>query len=160
MNVLFLCTGNSCRSVLGEAIFNHFAPAGWHAISAGSHPTGQVHPYSLKVLQLKGVATEGLSSKSWDNLPITPDIVITVCSSAANETCPLYLGKAIRTHWGLDDPASVAGSEEEILKVFEQTFETLSKGINAFFQLPLNEIQHQPELLQQKLDFIGQHYFN
>ena len=109
MNVLFLCTGNSCRSVLGEAIFNHLAPAGWHAVSAGSRPTGQVHPYSLKVLQLKGIATEGLSSKSWDDLPVTPDIVITVCSSAANEECPLYFGQAIRTHWGLDDPARATG---------------------------------------------------
>ena len=160
MNILFLCTGNSCRSVLGEAIFNHLAPADWHAMSAGSRPTGQVHPYSLKVLQSKGLLTEGLFSKSWDDLPVMPDIVITVCSSAAHETCPLYLGQAIRAHWGLDDPAGATGSEEEVLKVFEQTFEILSKGINVFFQLPLSEIQHQPELLKQKLDFIGQHYFN
>ena len=111
MNVLFLCTGNSCRSILGEATFNHLAPPGWRAMSAGSRPTGQVHPRSLALLQREGIPTEGYHSKSWDNLPATPDIVITVCSSAAGETCPAYLGPVLRTHWGVDDPAHATGTE-------------------------------------------------
>ena len=86
--VLFLCTGNSCRSILGEATFNHLAPPGWRAMSAGSRPTGKVHPRSLALLAREGISTECCHSKSWDDLPETPDIVITVCSSAAGETCP------------------------------------------------------------------------
>jgi protein-tyrosine-phosphatase len=105
MKVLFLCTGNSCRSILAEATFNHLAPAGWNAMSAGSHPSGQVHPRSLALLAREGIATTGLHSKSWDTLPLTPDIVITVCASAAGEVCPAYLGPVLRTHWGVDDPA-------------------------------------------------------
>ncbi len=96
-NILFLCTGNSCRSILAEATFNHLAPAGWKAMSAGSKPTGQVHPRSLALLAREGISTEGCHSKSWDNLPLppdmTPDVVITVCSNAAGETCPAYLGR-------------------------------------------------------------------
>ncbi|HET8706258.1 MAG TPA: arsenate reductase ArsC, partial [Pseudomonadales bacterium] len=83
MNLLFLCTGNSCRSILAEATFNHLAPAGWHAMSAGSRPTGKVHPRSLALLQREGISTTGYFSKSWENLPVTPDIVVTVCASAA-----------------------------------------------------------------------------
>lgn len=101
MNVLILCTGNSCRSILGEATFNHLAPAGWHAISAGSKPAGYVHPRSLALLEREGISTKGYHSKSWDSLPVTPDIVITVCGSAAGETCPAYLGPVMRAHWGL-----------------------------------------------------------
>lgn len=88
MNVLFLCTGNSCRSVLAEATFNHLAPAGWRAMSAGSHPAGYVHPRALALLAREGISTEGYFSKLWDGLPQTPDIVVTVCSNAAGETCP------------------------------------------------------------------------
>ena len=99
MNILFLCTGNSCRSILAEATFNHLAPAGWTAMSAGSKPTGQVHPRSLALLAREGISTVGYHSKSWDNLPATPDVVITVCSNAAGETCPAYLGRAVRSHW-------------------------------------------------------------
>jgi len=88
MNVLFLCTGNSCRSILAEATFNHLAPAGWSAMSAGSHPTGEVHTRSLALLAREGISTHGYRSKSWDDLPAIPDIVVTVCSNAAGETCP------------------------------------------------------------------------
>lgn len=98
MKVLFLCTGNSCRSILGEATFNHLAPEGWKAMSAGSHPAGYVHPRSLALLAREGIATQGYHGKSWDDLPEVPDIVITVCASAAGETCPAYLGPAVRTH--------------------------------------------------------------
>ena len=90
MKVLFLCTGNSCRSILAEAIFNHLAPAGWSALSAGSHPTGEVHPRSLALLAHEGISTAGCRSKSWEDLPVVPDIVVTVCASAAGETCPVY----------------------------------------------------------------------
>ena len=88
MNVLFLCTGNSARSILAEATFNHLAPKGWQAASAGSHPTGQVNPRALAVLAREGVPADGACSKSWDSLPVTPDVVITVCASAAGEACP------------------------------------------------------------------------
>src|ERR1039458_3911994 len=100
MRVLFLCTGNCCRSILAEAIFNHLAPADWKAMSAGSHPAGYMHPRSLALLAREGISTEGYYSKSWENLPATPDIVITVCANAAAETCPAYLGPVLRTHWG------------------------------------------------------------
>ena len=114
MNVLFLCTGNSCRSILAEATFNHLAPPGWKAMSAGSKPTGKVHPRSLALLAREGIPTEGYHSKSWDDLPLTPDIVVTVCASAAGETCPAYLGPVLRTHWGVDDPAHATGTDAEI----------------------------------------------
>ena len=105
MNILFLCRGNSCRSVLAEATFNALAGHDWRAMSAGSHPTGTVHPRSLALLQREGISTEGLHSKSWVGLPSIPDIVITVCGNAAGETCPAYLGPALRAHWGVEDPA-------------------------------------------------------
>src|SRR3982751_5336457 len=101
MNILFLCTGNSCRSILSEATFNHLAPAGLCAVSAGSQPAGALRPRALSLLHSKGISTEGYFSKSWDALPVTPDIVITVCGSAAGETCPAYLGPVLRSHWGV-----------------------------------------------------------
>lgn len=155
MNVLFLCTGNSCRSVLGEATFNHLAPAGWNAASAGSHPTGQVHPRTLALLAREGIATAGLHSKSWDNLPATPDIVVTVCASAAGETCPAYLGPVLRTHWGVDDPAHAAGTEVEIDAAFDLAYRILRTRIEAFLALPLNELRHDRSRLKAELDRIG-----
>ena len=156
MNILFLCTGNSCRSILGEATFNHLAPQGWHAMSAGSKPTGYVHPRSLSLLAKEGIATEGYHSKSWDNLPVTPDIVITVCSSAAGETCPAYLGPVIRTHWGVEDPAHVTGTEEEIEAAFEAAYSTLRARIEAFFALPLTQLKNDKVALKAAMDNIGQ----
>ena len=155
MNVLFLCTGNSCRSILGEATFNHLAPPGWRAMSAGSRPTGQVHPRSLALLEREGIATAGYSSKSWDDLPETPDIVITVCASAAGETCPAYLGPVLRTHWGVDDPAHVTGTEHEIDAAFVRAYRTLRKRIEAFVALPLDELQHDRAALKAAMDRIG-----
>jgi arsenate reductase len=155
MNVLFLCTGNSCRSILGEATFNHLAPSGWKALSAGSHPTGQVHPRSLALLAREGISTEGYYSKSWDNLPVTPDIVITVCASAAGETCPAYLGPVLRTHWGVEDPAHVTGTEEEINAAFMQAYRVLRHRIEAFLALPLAELQHDRARFKSELDRIG-----
>ena len=155
MNVLFLCTGNSCRSILGEATFNHLAPAGWHAMSAGSKPTGCVHPRSLELLACEGISTEGFHSKSWDNLPTTPDIVITVCGSAAGETCPAYLGPVIRTHWGVDDPAHVTGTDEEIDAAFVKAYSILRRRIEAFFALPLETLQHDKAALKVEMDKIA-----
>lgn len=155
MNVLFLCTGNSCRSILGEATFNHLAPAGWKAMSAGSQPTGQVHPRSLALLAKEGIATNGYASKSWDNLPATPDIVITVCASAAGETCPAYLGPVLRTHWGVADPAHATGSDEEIDAAFMQAYRILRTRIEAFLALPLASLVHDKTQLKAELDRIG-----
>lgn len=155
MNVLFLCTGNSCRSILGEATFNHLAPAGWKAMSAGSKPTGQVHPRSLALLAREGISTEGYVSKSWDNLPATPDIVITVCASAAGETCPAYLGPVLRTHWGVEDPAHATGTDEEIDAAFMTAYRILRARIEAFLALPLDTLVQDRQQFKQALDQIG-----
>lgn len=155
MNVLFLCTGNSCRSVLSEGTFNHFAPAGLRAISAGSQPAGQLHPRAVATLHRKGISTEGYYSKSWDDLPATPDIVVTVCSSAAGETCPAYLGPVLRTHWGLDDPSHVVGTDEEIEAAFERTYEIIIARLQAFLALPLEELRNDKARFKAELDRIG-----
>lgn len=124
-------------------------------MSAGSKPTGQVHPRSLALLEREGIATEGLCSKSWDNLPATPDIVITVCGNAAGEACPAYLGPALRTHWGVDDPAEATGSEEAINAAFTQAYRNLREGIETFLSLPLDDLQQNPAAFRTKLDVIG-----
>ena len=154
MNILFLCTGNSCRSILAEATFNALAPAGMFAMSAGSKPAGQVHPRSIALLKQKGIATNAYYSKSWDALTITPDIVITVCGNAAGETCPAYLGKAIRAHWGVDDPATATGKDAEIDAAFETAYLILHKRIEAFLALDLNRFET-PEALAQQLEKMG-----
>lgn len=156
MNVLFLCTGNSCRSILGEATFNHLAPVGWMAMSAGSKPTGQVHPRSIALLKREGIAVDGYFSKSWDNLPATPDIVITVCASAAGETCPAYLGPVMRTHWGVEDPAHATGTDEEIDAAFQKAYGILCARIQAFFALPLETLTQDKQKFKEELDRIGQ----
>lgn len=157
MQILFLCTGNSCRSILAEAIFNELAPDNWNAVSAGSHPTGYVHPKAIAVLKQHHIATDGFTSKSWDDLDSVPDIVITVCSSAAGETCPAYLGKALKGHWGLEDPAKATGTEQEIMAVFEETFNRLKQGISFFTQQPLNELSH--DELQSLINTVSQRFF-
>lgn len=155
MNVLFLCTGNSCRSVLSEATFNHLAPAGLRAISAGSKPAGQLHPRAVALLNRKGISTEGYFSKSWDDLPVTPDIVVTVCSSAAGETCPAYLGPVLRTHWGVEDPSHVVGTEEEIEAAFNHAYGIIRARIDAFLALPLEQLKNDKAALKAELDRIG-----
>ncbi|ECQ9991313.1 arsenate reductase ArsC [Salmonella enterica subsp. enterica serovar Senftenberg] len=155
MNVLFLCTGNSCRSILAEATFNHLAPEGWHSMSAGSHPTGHVHPRSLALLQHEGISTIGCYSKSWESLPLVPDIVISVCGYAANETCPTYLGLVLRSHWGVDDPARVTGTDEEINAAFIKAYTILRARIEAFFTLPLADLQKDKTMFKAELDRIG-----
>ncbi len=155
MNVLFLCTGNSCRSILGEATFNHLAPEGWRALSAGSNPTGKVHPRSLVLLEREGISTEGCFSKSWNDLPVTPDIVISVCGNAANETCPAYLGPVLRGHWGVEDPAHVEGTEDEINASFMTAYRILRHRIEQFLALPLGELKNNQDRLKAELDRIG-----
>jgi len=156
VNVLFLCTGNSCRSVLSEATFNHLAPEGLKALSAGSQPAGQLHPRAVALLHRKGISTEGYFSKSWDSLPVTPDIVVTVCSSAAGETCPAYLGPVVRTHWGVEDPGHVVGTEEEIEAAFEEAYTIIRARIEAFLALHLNSLMNDKAKLKAALDPIGQ----
>jgi len=156
MNVLFLCTGNSCRSILAEATFNHLAPAGWHAVSAGSNPAGYVHPRSLALLAREGINTGGYHSKSWDDLPVTPDIVITVCGSAAGEACPAYLGNVLRAHWGVEDPAHATGSDAEIDAAFMTAYTILRKRIEAFLALPLAELSNYPDQMKAAMDRIAE----
>lgn len=155
MNILFLCTGNSCRSIIAEATFNSLAPRGWHAMSAGSQPTGGVHPRSLALLEHEGVETAGLHSKSWDHLPVTPDIVITVCSNAAGEVCPAYLGPVLRAHWGVDDPALATGTEAEIDAAFLTAYHLLRTRIEAFLALPIAELSQDPVRLKVEMYRIG-----
>ena len=155
MNVLFLCTGNSCRSLISEAVFNHLAPNGWHAISAGSQPAGKLNERALALLASKGIPTAGYFSKSWDNLPVTPDIVVTVCASAAGETCPAYLGPVLRAHWGVEDPSHVTGSEKEIDDAFEQAYAILRARIETFLALPLDQLKGDRARLKTDLDRIG-----
>ena len=131
MNILFLCTGNSCRSIIAEALFRAMAPTGFTAQSAGSKPAGYVHPRALEALAEAGIATQGLESKSWDNLPQKPDVVITLCAGAAGEACPVYFGNVVRSHWGMPDPAGVQGDEAAIKAAFAETLAVLRRRITA-----------------------------
>lgn len=123
-------------------------------MSAGSKPTGQVHPRSIALLRQKGIATEGYYSKSWNALPVMPDIVITVCGNAAGEACPDYLCKVVRVHWGVEDPATATGIDAEIDAAFETAYLILHKRIEAFLALNLNRFKT-PEALAQQLEKIG-----
>ena len=134
MNILFLCTGNSCRSIIAEALFRAMAPAGFTAQSAGSKPAGYVHPRALEALAEAGIATQGLESKSWDNLPQSPAVVITLCAGAAGEACPVYFGNVVRSHWGMPDPAGVQGDEATIKAAFAETVAVLRGRISALVQ--------------------------
>jgi len=149
-----MCTANSCRSILSEAMFNHLAPAGFAAVSAGSFPKGQVLPRSLATLQQAGIAIAGLSSKGNDafaNNP--PDIVITVCDKAAGEACPLYFGPALKTHWGLEDPSDVVGDEATVDAAFRATLARIEQRCKAFLALPFDTLGR--DELKHELDRIG-----
>ncbi len=124
-------------------------------MSAGSKPTGQIHPRSLALLDREGISTEGYFSKSWENLPATPDIVISVCGNAANETCPAYLGPVLRTHWGVEDPAHVTGTDAEIDAAFMTAYRILRSRIEAFFTLPLETLKHDKNALKVAMDKIA-----
>ncbi|HAC6729232.1 TPA_asm: arsenate reductase ArsC [Salmonella enterica] len=147
MKFLFLCTGNSCRSILSEVLFNSRAPEGWVAYSAGSKPTGKVHPLTIKTLENLGLSSEGLSSKTIDDCEqYQLDVVITVCDQAAHEACPLYLGGAIKAHWGLADPSHLDLPEDEKLKAFLVTVDHINKRLDALFALDLSKLTR-PELI-------------
>ena len=140
-NVLFLCTGNSARSILAEAILNDRGRGRFRAFSAGSHPKGAVHPQALALLERLGLPTEGLRSKAWDEFarPDAPplDFVFTVCDNAAGEVCPIWPGQPVTAHWGQPDPAAVEGSALEKANAFREAFRTLEERIDLFLSRPL-----------------------
>ncbi len=143
-NVLFLCTGNSARSILGEAILNKDGDGRFRAWSAGSQPKGKVHPLAIKELEALGYSTENLTSKSWDVFsgPDAPqmDFIFTVCDSAAGEACPVWIGHPMTAHWGIEDPAAVEGNEADKQRAFAQAARFLKNRISAFLNLPLSTI--------------------
>lgn len=143
-NVLFLCTGNSARSIIGEVVLNRFGKGRFHAFSAGSHPQGQVNPFAIELLQSNHFSTEGLRSKSWDEFsgPDAPqmDFVFTVCDQAANEACPYWPGQPMTAHWGIPDPAAVEGSDETRRRAFKNALMVLSRRIELFTALPLDKL--------------------
>ena len=154
MRILFMCTANSCRSILSEAMFNHLAPSGFEALSSGSFPKGQVLPCSLLTLQQAGIATDGLYSKGNDAFESNPpDIVITVCDKAAGETCPVYFGPALKAHWGLEDPSEVTGDEAAIDAAFRATLARIEQRCKAFLELPFNRLSR--DELKLELDRVG-----
>ena len=159
MNVLFLCTGNSARSILAESVLNNLAVSRgkFHAYSAGSHPAGQVHPLAIELLKQNHLPTEGLRSKSWDEFaqPGAPllDFVFTVCDSAAGETCPLWPGQPMTAHWGIEDPAAVEGTDIQKEAAFVLAARYLKNRINAFVNLPFKSIDQLS--LKKQLSEIG-----
>ncbi len=156
-NVLFLCTGNSARSILGEAILNKISGGKFVAYSAGSQPKGQVNPHALALLRQLGFCEEGFRSKNWDEFarPGAPllDFVFTVCDNAANEVCPVWPGQPMTAHWGVPDPATVEGSEAEIGAAFREAFLTLQRRIELFANLPVRSLDRMS--LKARLDEIG-----
>ncbi|HVZ17541.1 MAG TPA: arsenate reductase ArsC [Terriglobales bacterium] len=143
-NVLFLCTGNSARSIMAEAILNFKGRPRFTAYSAGSHPTGKVNPYALRQLEQSHLPTEASHSKSWDEFskPGAPilDFVFTVCDNAANEVCPVWPGQPMTAHWGIPDPAAVRGTDEQIQKAFRDAYVALDRRIGLFLALPLQSL--------------------
>jgi len=143
-NVLFLCTGNSARSILAEAILNQKEETNFTAYSAGSHPIGCVNPGALKMLETAKLPTAGLRSKSWDEFakPDAPimDFVFTVCDNAASEVCPVWPGQPMTAHWGVPDPAAVAGTTEQIERAFREAFVLLERRIALFLSLPFSSL--------------------
>lgn len=156
-NVLFLCTGNSARSIMAEAILNQKGKPNFTAYSAGSHPTGRVNPSALKQLETARLPTSNLRSKSWDEFakPGAPQMnfVFTVCDNAAKEVCPLWPGQPITAHWGVPDPAVVAGSPEQIERAFRDAFVALDRRISLFLSLPLSSLDNLA--IKKEIDRIG-----
>ena len=155
LKTLVLCTGNSCRSVMAEGLLNHYGKDKVLAFSAGSIPTGNVHPMSLATLKRHGMSDQGYRSKSWDEFKDQSiDILITVCDNAAGEVCPIFFGKSMKAHWGVPDPAHYQGTPAEIEAEFNRIFTMLEKRVKAFLRLPFDKMP-QEELLQ-KLNEIGE----
>jgi len=157
-NVLFLCTGNSARSVMAEAILNFKGRPNFTAYSAGSHPSGSVRPEALRQLEAAHISTKGLRSKAWDefSLPDSPklDFVFTVCDNAAKEVCPIWPGQPMTAHWGIPDPAAVAGTPEQIEKAFRDAYFMLDRRITLFLNLPLQSLDRLA--IKKQIDEIGQ----
>jgi arsenate reductase (thioredoxin) len=156
-NVLFLCTGNSARSIMAEATLNHRGHGAFVAFSAGSHPTGKVRPEALEQLRIAGIPTEGLRSKSWDEFakPESPqmDFIFTVCDNAANEVCPIWPGHPMTAHWGIPDPATAAGTPEQIARAFRDAYCLLDRRIQLFLSLPLSTLDRMAT--KREIDRIG-----
>jgi arsenate reductase len=156
-NVLFLCTGNSARSIMAEAILNHKRKGQFTAYSAGSHPTGRPRPEALRQIESAGLPTAGLRSKSWDEFSgqAAPklDFVFTVCDNAAKEQCPYWPGQPMTAHWGIPDPAAVQGTEEEIARAFRDAFVILDRRIGLFLSLPLSTLAQLA--IKHEIDRIG-----
>jgi arsenate reductase (thioredoxin) len=156
-NVLFLCTGNSARSIMAEAILNLKGKPNFTAYSAGSHPSGTVRPEALRRLELAHIPTQGLRSKTWDEFSLAGsprlDFVFTVCDNAAKELCPVWPGQPMTAHWGVPDPAAVRGSEAEVERAFRETFFILDRRISLFLCLPLKSLDSLA--LKRELDSIG-----
>jgi arsenate reductase len=156
-NVLFLCTGNSARSILAEALLNRRGRGRVRAFSAGSHPKGAVHPFAVRVLEEEGLPTEGLRSKSWDEFAgagaPAMDFVFTVCGQAAREVCPVWPGRPVAAHWIVDDPAAVEGGQEARMAAFRRAFRELEARIDRFLALPIDSLD--PGALRQRLEEIG-----
>jgi arsenate reductase len=156
-NVLFLCTGNSARSIMAEAILNHKGKGKLTAYSAGSHPTGQPRREALQQIESAGLSTVGLRSKSWDEFsgPEAPklDFVFTVCDNAAKEQCPYWPGQPMTAHWGIADPAAVRGSPDEIARAFRDAFTVLDRRIGLFLSLPLATLKEMA--VKREIDQIG-----
>jgi arsenate reductase len=156
-NVLFLCTGNSSRSILAEAILNHRGEPNFRGFSAGSHPTGRVNSHAIEQLESAGLPTAGLRSKSWEEFSRRGapqmDFVFTVCDNAANEVCPVWPGQPITAHWGVPDPAAVAGAQEQVERAFREAFMTLDRRISLFLSLPLASLDSLA--IKNRLDGIG-----
>lgn len=144
MKILYICTHNRCRSILSEAITNHMSlqtQGNIQAKSAGSQAAEEVHPLSLQYLQEAGIPTEGLTSKSWDQLEsFEPDVVITVCDSAAGEACPVWFGKTVKVHWGLADPSKIEGSEDEKAAAFRETIAEIQHRVSQLFTLGADQL--------------------
>jgi len=158
MNVLFLCTGNSARSILAETCLNAEGKGRFRAYSAGSHPTGTVNPHAIALLKQLGLSTDGLRSKSWDEfaVPGAPqmDFVFTVCDNAAGEICPVWPGQPVTAHWGVPDPAVAEGTEAEKMQAFREAFRLLQTRIGLFLALPVKKLDRIK--LKSHLDDIGQ----
>lgn len=157
-NVLFLCTGNSARSIMAEALLNHKGQPTFTAYSAGSHASGVVRPEALRELELARMPTSGLRSKNWDEFakPGAPqmDFVFTVCDSAAHETCPVWPGHPMTSHWGIPDPAAVVGTPQEISQAFHEAFLILERRISLFLSLPISSIDKRA--IKKEIDRIGE----